>query len=557
MENAELRKRAARFASLQAAHRALARSVNPSELTPVRDQSRELLIALQDLSARVADEGAGAEEAIAAIDTALDEQTQRTLAILTKIEMSQLRASIPLLVAQNPEEVEGLLDVLLAGDLANGKMMRTLEYLITMLAAEERGGRRVIAREPCQVTRGLRTIGAELSASADEKVLMAERILEDAATQVLQEEEMGEIRDRVRRYKEELGRDLLHPRVLAAAVAYNIAMWNHVAAEIDSSRAIEQLAEELFDPVTRGDERDEARSDADQLLGARGFQDIIAAFRARTLGEGAGVGPATRIAAALPLEILRTQDVDVFEDEQIDESTGLMRDAIVLGLVLRGRNELDADLCELELAPERLADECVHELMARMSELARKHFADSNYGDAFRLSDVKMHSLAAHVPGAATAPRPAAAGRSQRARPDARARRSGAGLGPFLRAIASAPTLVAVVVTVALAALLILPPLSGGESASEASAMAKLSPLLESGRENRGAVPPRFVGQLSPAWSYVGTPERRMAVEEIGVRLAERGIHNVLLMDSSRQVAARYANGTIVVITPREAETLR
>jgi hypothetical protein len=97
---------------------------------------------------------------------------------------------------------------------------------------------------------------------------------------------------------------------------------------MDSIRAIEQLAEELFDPSAQALAKGELRNrSSENLLSSRGFVEIVSAFRSRTLEERAGAGPATRVAAAVPLEILRAEDVDVFENEQIDEATWMMREA--------------------------------------------------------------------------------------------------------------------------------------------------------------------------------------------------------------------------------------
>jgi len=52
----------------------------------------------------------------------------------------------------------------------------------------------------------------------------------------------------VRRFKSGLGRNILHHRTLRSAVAYNVAMWNRIAEEIDGSRSIEELAGNLIGP---------------------------------------------------------------------------------------------------------------------------------------------------------------------------------------------------------------------------------------------------------------------------------------------------------------------
>jgi len=128
MDNSTLRSLIEEFASLQAAHRALAHSVHPSALAPVKEQSRALLIQLQALSSDEKSHPGSkpTAETIAEIRNGLKEQAERTRNVLEGIELAQLRASIPGLAQQHPDEVCGLVDVLLTGELAGDKSLRTL-----------------------------------------------------------------------------------------------------------------------------------------------------------------------------------------------------------------------------------------------------------------------------------------------------------------------------------------------------------------------------------------------------------------------------------------------
>jgi hypothetical protein len=579
MDASGIKNRAGWFASLQAAHRALARSVHPTELAAVKEQSRELLIQLQALSGGAADAGDGMASSeparLQAIDSALDEQTRRLLDVLRNIEVSQLRATLPQLVREHRDEVTGLLDVLLSDDLSDAGTLRTFEYVITMLSAEERGGRRVAIHEPSQVTPRLAKCSAEQQGTdREEACLMAERVLEDATVQVLQDGDIGEIRDRVRRYKEELGAGLLHPRVLAAAVAYNVAMWNHTAGEIDSSRAIEQLAEELFSdhrPQTASEEAPQSQAEGqvkpkkkkkNETIGqmevgpalpvSTDFSGLVKAFRARARGQTAQGLPAERLARALPLEMLRTEDVELFEEDSPEEATALMRHAIVLGLLLRGRHEVGAAVVESGLDIDSLTTGYATDLSDRMSDLARKLFADSQYAEAFKLSDVKTHSLSAFTgePNQEEAASSEAGGKGRRrAEPDTHST-----LGIALRQLLSGPWLAALLLVAIGAGVMLAPPiLETGPSREER--LARISPFLISGHENQQENPRRFVGYVSPTWDYVGTEERRLAVEEIGQNLAEQGIPRVVLMKEGGDVLARYINGEILLLVAREAPT--
>jgi hypothetical protein len=555
MDKAELRKRIEQFASLQAAHRALARSVHPSKLAAVREQGRNLLIQLQGLSSRFRAGGAneaGAGMTLEQIDLELSGQSARTLEILANIDLTQLRATIPLLAQQHPDEVGGLVDLLLTGDLEDDKILRTLEYLITMLSAEERGGRRVVVKKPSEVRPRLREAAEWLAASAGDECRVAERILEDAVAQLLQQGEIGDTRDRVRRYKEELGSKILHPQVLAATVAYNVAMFNCVAVEIDSSRAIDDLANELFDPDDEVATEAPSSASGAEVLGSRVFEQLVAALRARVIGATPEPGPESGIAALLSLDAVRVQDAEIFSGEECDEADELMRSAITLGLLLRHLAQTQGPLRELGVDAGQLATCCVGDLVARMTDLARKRFADSHYDEAFRLSDVKTHSLAAHA--LATAPagsESASPGGSQTSGPAARR----PGVVARLRWRVSPSALALGLLALALLGLLFGPPMTDDRSVVAVHRdLTSISPFLEAGRRGRGAEATRFDGRLSSSWDYLGTAERREVATQIAHYFAEIGVTRVSLVDTRRHLAVIYADDDFVLLQPREEE---
>ncbi len=138
MASSAIRTRIEYFASLQAAQRALGHSVDLTELAAVRAKSRELLIELKSISsgAQDGDDASSQTPGLVRIDRALAEQADHTRTILSQIDFAQLRATIPQLSSEHPEEVRGLVDLLLAGDLDSDKNLRILEYLITMLTTE-------------------------------------------------------------------------------------------------------------------------------------------------------------------------------------------------------------------------------------------------------------------------------------------------------------------------------------------------------------------------------------------------------------------------------------
>lgn len=545
MQNSQLQERLARFGSLQAAYRALARSVHPAELAPVREQSKSFLIQLQDLSARAETQpellGSAAFQRI---DHALDEQANRTRMILSAMEMSQLRATIPTLAATHPGEVGGLVDVLITGDIEDDKNLRILEYLITMLSAEERGGRRIVAKNPAKVTPQLRIVSQRKLQDGSTDALEAERMLETAASKVLQETEVGDTRDRMRDYKKALGSLVLHPRVLAAAVAYNVAMWNKVAVEIDSSRAMEQLAEELFEHRPESSTAGFGERDPNQdVLGSKEFELLMEACRARVAGDRSEDSRANNLAATIPFDTLRAEDVEVMETDSADESIWLMQAAIVLGGLLTKREQVTSPAAVLGLDLECLEAFGIDDLMQRMTDLGRKCFAKSQYPEAFRLADIKTHNLTAHA--AARAEVGPQEGALQRA-PEAAAKSSS-----WLSGVSVSPSAILVLVA---AALFGLASFGGSESENAAAeALAQISPFLAL-EQPANAIAGSHTARLNRAWNYLGTEQRRIVASEIGSSFGADEGTRVVMMDTLNQIAAIYSAGELVVLVPLDPD---
>lgn len=555
MSSSEIRRRVERFASLQAAHRALCHSVHPSQLESVRGESRALLILLQTYSTQI--QAGGQKPALDAapvsledIDRGLFEQSERTLTVLGRINLAQLRATIPALSEQHPEEVCGLIDLLLSGDLDSDKNLRMLEYLITIMSTQDSNGRRVVVREPCQVTPRLDEAAADRLGAATADCLVAEQVLENATAKALQGGDIGETRDRVRRYKEELGRDVLHPRVLAAAVAYNVAMWNEVANEIESSRSIEQLTEDLLVTEAESGLVSALMAPARETLSSKPFTQLIHAFGARVLGQPLGDDPTSLVVGTLDLKALRVEDIELFAENEAngaDEATWLMRSAVVLGLVLCKCDALEKPLTDLSLDPELLATQCVDDLASQISELARKRFSESDYSDAFRLSDVKTHSLTPHL-----ATRSSGAADSIGALPVSTPHRSGSSmkLAQMVRDLPPWPVLFAGLLLAAVFAVPTIVTHTAGESNSQ-SAVAQISPHLVRGRHMGQGEAQLFVGRVGGSWDYLDTEQRRQVVSEIGAHFAAQGIDRVVLEGAQRQIMAEFDDGRIRYLVNR------
>jgi hypothetical protein len=557
---AVIRERAEWFASLRAAQRALSRSVHPSELELSNQQGRQLLIQLQALSVRakeaVVSERSGGQEALdradlLRVDELLDDICSRTQEILDGLEIAHLRSTVLLLASQHPDEVRGLIDVMLEGDLEDDKKLRTLEYLVTVLSSEERNGRRILVREPSEASRRLREVAGQRLADADGEHLVAERIFGSALTMLPDAQDLGAIRDRIRRYKEELGSRILHPRILEAAVSYNVVMWNQVAGLIAGSRSIDSLADELISADFAGDAGDSVEAEASpspalggtEILGSAAFGRIVSALRERLLGRDVSDPNAGKVVVAYRLDHVQAEEVEAFETQEEGPTAQLIRAAVALRLTVEHLAEVEDALRALKLDPDVLKSQCVDALMGEMTAAARKLFADSHYDEAFRLSEAKTRNLAEIATGRGgdagpPAPRRSASGRG--------ARRSGAlrgGLGRVFQLDGGLPAgqVWAAVFLLALPLMASVLWTSGAKvSMISPDDLSQISPFLASGFRRQLGDHTQFVGRLSRGWDYLGNRERLRVTGEIGIAFKDRGVDSVVLEDEWKRVQARY-----------------
>ena len=396
--NAEIRERIQLFSLLRAAQRALSRCMHPAALDPVREHGRQLLIQLQALADAGADDAERHAEALAGIDRLLAHHMGQTLEIVANLDFAQLRAAGPRLCSEHPDDVRALIDLMLKHDLRHNKALRLLEFLITMLSTEESNGRRSVVQEPSQLTPGLRELAAQRSSESGPAPAAAEATLGSAVRGLIGGDDTAEMRDEMRSYKRELGTDILHPRVLAGAVAYNVAMWNQVAARSDGTLALDQLADDLLEDLSKAAEgAGGARSGSAQVdvLGSQGFARLMEAFRARLTGAEIADDGAARVVASFELGDLVAREIQAVESGAPDPVNRLICACVVLARAIRHRAEVHDSLESLSIEPERLATDALPDLMHEITAAARKLFADRRFEDAFELSEVRTRNLAA------------------------------------------------------------------------------------------------------------------------------------------------------------------
>jgi hypothetical protein len=537
--NPELVARVERFSLLRAAQRVLARSMHPSAVDPLREEGREILVKLQ---AAGREGGAAPEEpGLRDLDRLLERHLDRTLELLGRLEFAQLRATGAELCRDKPDELRALVDLVLLGRLEDEQELRLVEYLVTMLSGEEQDGRRALTRDPSELTEALRQAGLRRAADAGVEAEAAVARLEQAAASLIRGGDHRALRDEIRGFKQELGAGILHPDILKAAVAYNVAMANQVSAHVDSTLALDELADELLSGL-KGSEA----GDSD-LLHGDGLTRLASALRARVRGDACDDEVAAGIVAEFKLDALVAREVEALEDTEGDALNPLIVSAVVLGCVLRQRKALGASLAILGLDPEELEEGVLPALLRELGAASSKFFADDHHDEAFLISEVKTRNLAAIHD---------AAERRARAGEEGVSRAAGArtrwqlpfGLSPAMAGLIVGPILGLVLGATIFGSfeneVRILPP----------SELSEISPFLDSGHRRIEGGEPRFVGHVFPTWDYLPTPERRNAAAEVAGHFIERGVLDGVLLGVGPRVMVRWEDGEITELTPRKVD---
>ena len=203
----EIQKRSSRFASLRGAQRALAELAHPAELEQMIEQGRKILIELQALSIRATEASAGpcsAEQesadatALGGVDGLLDDFSARTHEILDQKPIAQLRTNLRERSAESPDEIRGLIDVILEGDVERDKNLRFLEFLVTLLSSEERDTGRAVVREPSEVAPQIRAFAERRFDAEDTACVAAAQAIADATQKLFEAQAVGPTRDHIR-----------------------------------------------------------------------------------------------------------------------------------------------------------------------------------------------------------------------------------------------------------------------------------------------------------------------------------------------------------------------
>jgi hypothetical protein len=251
---ADVQARVRRFAVLRAAQRSLNEVAPFQHLSGGLELGRRLLRQLRMISGEIVEsEVVDSAEALRAADALLAELTDRIHDALKAAPTRALCNAVAPLAKQEPGTVRSLAVVILEGDLESEPPLRVLEYIVTALACEGPPDSRKVVREPLDALPELADVDLAAAHDADPAIDEAEQIF-GRAVRHLDECDLGATRDRIRDYKRRLGARILHPTVMAAAVAYNAAMGNRLAQLIEGHRALDAFAETLLGPASADEE---------------------------------------------------------------------------------------------------------------------------------------------------------------------------------------------------------------------------------------------------------------------------------------------------------------
>lgn len=531
----EIQVRSRRYAALRSAQRILGESLHPAELQRLLDQGRSVRARLQALQAQ-AEGGPADPSGLQQVDRLLDRLSAETRGMLHRLAPTEGRQLLRRLAQDQPDLLRVLTEILLAGDLEADADLRMLEFLVTLLCCDHEGRKKQVVRSPLEAVPALQSAGVDPGDLSTElaAVAAAEEAFAAATAELARHDDVGEIRDRIRQYKRELGARILHPRVLAAAVAYNVAMANHVDGLLRDGRLREELSRDL---LALGP--DASADPSGSLFDSEGFQRLVAALTSRVHGEPGPDAPARGLVAGCDPAQLSAGEREAFDAPEEESNARLVRAAVALGLALTGVERADPALVELGMEPGRVSMAWRGELWRAMTAAAQELLADGRYAEAQRLAGVRARHLGEHR--ASLSP----------ARP-VRPRGVAAPLSARLDAVpVTSPLLRQTVLGLAVVALLLLLAFwqfpSREARMLETDRLVALSPLLEQAYTSAGdGGVQRFVGTVGAGWERLPDAERQRAVAELGARVEAMGIRSVILVDERNQIQGRYQDGEAV-----------
>lgn len=242
----EVQARVRRLATLRAAQRALNDMADPSELEAGLATGRKLLRRLQALSGGHAKADiVDPEEALRGVDGLLERLSTQLREVLVTAPIPWLCASLAPLAREESGAIRALAAVALEAPPESERILDLLEFLVALLSCDGPPGARVVGRTPLEALPELATSSPPAAFEAHPDIDEAEQIFGRGMLR-LERDDMGATRERIQAYKRRLGVRRLNPQVMAAAVAYDMAMARRLADSCGDHDSLDALAETVF-----------------------------------------------------------------------------------------------------------------------------------------------------------------------------------------------------------------------------------------------------------------------------------------------------------------------
>jgi hypothetical protein len=561
--------RVRRFAVLRAAQRAL----TPSSTEPIDTTESGVISGIRRrlgaLTARFdACDGAALPESrlddeLRALDDALAGFARSLLAIVEKISLAQLRASLSGQTHPQRVEVAALLQLCLEGEPTPSRYLRVVDFLVTLLSTGMRDGKWVVEIDPANLNDTVRNrcaLTGYIDTAVEARIVSrfqgaAERVASGPGDVAIMEE--------ISAYKVDVASFYFNPAILRCIVGYNVAARNHFEERMRRGREMDAAIDDelgLFAPLVDQDPR--AGTDpAAGLLPPHESPGVLAvqeAIRRRLQQAELARGPAERIAEGLDLDWLAEAERSALLEPEHEDIGRIVRLTVVLGHLAMSLPEHEPEFTALGLREGHLdAWICAlgDEVQAQIDTLIR----DNRYDGAVRLGDVKSRYLAAVLLVARRR-----LGRRGAHRDEAdNLERDAIGLvrehlererfnkrppvfndlfgGGWRRTLA----LSAVGLLVAFLAIIEIVPSSHPRKIRELEhwQARDISTVLTSAYRDYADDRSMFVGILAPHWSELAPNTRYQHAEVIRTKVLERGVEEVLLFDEDRVLQAHYFEG--------------
>jgi len=606
----DIQSRIEQFGLLRSALRALEASSPDASSFGLEESFQQLRKAIADVRASIAKPRSdGASPASPAAPVSLDPIDHKLFelqaAIVTEarsIRLSQLRATLPAIKRQNPEELKALLDLCLMSHASGSPWWNLIDYLITLLSYEEEGGRRYVARDPTSVTPRLEGLCALSDHEKNSATDALAQVFRDASVAIEQGIPPRPIVEKMRSAKHQAMRTLLIPDLLKALVGYNIALSNQRAELIETQRVMEEAELEAFErqlgtkasvqeapvqeapiqeaPIREAPIREapiraapvqEAPIQEDgpaarpsiivpvggSALESQALRAIMEVIHRCLLRQEPGEGPEVEVVMALDLSRLSAYEEGALRKSERDPVAIVVATAATVGLIGRSLDALGDRLVRVGISAERLQSEWIRELEARIRSEASKLVSEDAYEEARRLAEVGAR-LIRGPEGESNVWRLERASRRDAqvsygsqtpieappANAAPRKRRVSVGMAGWRSAAAA----IAMAGVLAIGANMYF---TAGEDSRVAfyseRQLGKISPHIESGYRNGEGEGPAFVGTLRAQWEGLSAADREASAHAIEEALLDRGISKFMFFDKRRELKLQYADGRLAI----------